>query len=183
MTENESRILWARHNYKNLVKAAQSFDPDNDLQMLTFFYVFSEFYYRDYLKGSDILMFPSFMTEMQSWIELLLFHAFEAKVIDFNEKYNNDVTIYPQSRIDGTPYIVDFEVIGNSEAKLLIECDGHDYHSTKEQIACDHKRQREIENLGYTFLRFSGSEIYNDPEGCVEEIYKKLQFLDKKGGL
>lgn len=43
--------------------------------------------------------------------------------------------------------------------KSCIECDGHDYHSTKEQITRDNARARELTLEGWKIYRFSGSEI------------------------
>lgn len=55
--------------------------------------------------------------------------------------------------------------------KLAVECDGHDYHErTKEQAARDRARDRKLTSQGITVMRFTGSEIYKDPAGCVEEI-------------
>lgn len=57
--------------------------------------------------------------------------------------------------------------------KLVIECDGHDFHEkTKEQVRKDNERVRAIQNEGYEVLRFSGSEIYNNTEKCINEIIK-----------
>ncbi|MFE0233483.1 endonuclease domain-containing protein [Brucella anthropi] len=55
--------------------------------------------------------------------------------------------------------------------KLVIECDGHDFHErTKEQAAKDRSRDRELSDLGYDVFRFTGSELWRDPWGCTEPI-------------
>lgn len=55
-------------------------------------------------------------------------------------------------------------------AKLIIELDGHDYHErTKEQAKRDRSRDRAFTKSGYEVLRFTGSEVYNQPVECVEE--------------
>ena len=57
--------------------------------------------------------------------------------------------------------------------KLIIECDGHDFHErTKEQVKKDNERTRNLQKAGYEVLRFSGSEIYNNTNKCVNEIIK-----------
>jgi len=54
---------------------------------------------------------------------------------------------------------------------LIVECDGHDFHEkTKQQAAHDKKRDRFMTVSGYGVLRFTGSEIYRDPIGCVREV-------------
>lgn len=99
----------------------------------------------------------------------------------FTKLTDKNLYLIPQVDFNDLPYRADFVVGGDYETEngltLIVECDGHDYHSSKEQIKKDNERQREIENLGYTFIRFSGSEIYNDVEKCVEETFKKIEFL------
>ncbi|MCL6443424.1 MAG: endonuclease domain-containing protein [Alicyclobacillus sp.] len=69
--------------------------------------------------------------------------------------------IYPQHRIGR--YTADFLVTWG-QYKFVIECDGHDFHEkTKEQAAHDKKRDREMTSMGYIVMRFTGSEIWNDP--------------------
>jgi hypothetical protein len=66
---------------------------------------------------------------------------------------------------------IDFAFIDGSDT-VFIECDGHDYHErTKSQAIRDRRRDREIQNDGYPVLRFTGSEIYNDPVGCADEVH------------
>jgi very-short-patch-repair endonuclease len=81
-------------------------------------------------------------------------------------------------------YRVDFTITSHPAEKekinLVIECDGHDFHErTKEQAARDKKRDRELVAEGWQVLRFTGSEIWNDPRGCVAQIYK---IIDNQGG-
>lgn len=55
--------------------------------------------------------------------------------------------------------------------RLLVECDGHDYHErTKEQAAKDRSKDRLATLSGYDFFRFTGSEIWRDPWGCASQI-------------
>ncbi|HGN9466903.1 TPA: endonuclease domain-containing protein [Providencia stuartii] len=64
-------------------------------------------------------------------------------------------------------YRVDFILM---DARLIIELDGHDYHSSKEQLKNDAKRQRYLTRAGYTIIRYTGSEIHEDCAACVEEV-------------
>jgi very-short-patch-repair endonuclease len=55
--------------------------------------------------------------------------------------------------------------------RFVVECDGHDFHErTKEQAANDRSRDRAMAMLGLTVLRFTGSEIWNDPMGCARQV-------------
>lgn len=89
--------------------------------------------------------------------------------------------VYPQKNIiidkdlSDKKYRLDFSIekySANVDSKLLqlycIECDGHDYHSTKEQISSDNARLRDIFLLNnYTTLRYSGSELYKWGDGDI----------------
>jgi len=58
-----------------------------------------------------------------------------------------------------------------TRTKIVIECDGHDYHErTKEQARRDRSRDRLMTADGWRVLRFTGSEIHRDADACVEEI-------------
>lgn len=59
---------------------------------------------------------------------------------------------------------------------LVIECDGHDHHDlTKEQARRDRQRDRWMQASGFKVLRFAGSEIFRDAEGCAAEVER---FVD-----
>lgn len=55
--------------------------------------------------------------------------------------------------------------------RLIVECDGHDYHErTKEQAARDRLRDREAQMQGIPVFRFTGSQIHRDPWACAREV-------------
>ncbi len=60
-------------------------------------------------------------------------------------------------------------------APLVVEVDGHDFHDrTKEQAASDRKRDRDLLALGVPVMRYTGSEVYNDPHLCAEYIVNQI---------
>lgn len=62
-----------------------------------------------------------------------------------------------------------------SAKKIIIECDGHDFHErTKEQASRDRSRDRAAQGAGHMMLRYTGSEIYRDPLGCARAAIKAL---------
>lgn len=63
-----------------------------------------------------------------------------------------------------------------SDYKLVIECDGHEFHSSKEQIAHDNERNRTLILNGYDVIHFSGSEIYKEPAKCVADAWKRFRI-------
>jgi very-short-patch-repair endonuclease len=84
----------------------------------------------------------------------------------------NGVYCTPQVKIGS--YRVDFLLMDmrhEPPKRTVIECDGHDYHErTKEQAKRDRSRDRWLAAEGIAVLRFTGSEIYNDPFLVADEI-------------
>lgn len=55
--------------------------------------------------------------------------------------------------------------------KLVIECDGHDYHErTKAQVKKANERDLALKMAGYDVLHLSGSQIYNEPFECARKV-------------
>lgn len=90
---------------------------------------------------------------------------------------------------NGKKYRLDFYFVvtyKNQGFKFFdIECDGYEFHQkTKEQVENDYQRQRDLQNEGFEVIRFSGSEIYDDPQKCVDEIQNiilsKCQYIQEK---
>jgi very-short-patch-repair endonuclease len=73
----------------------------------------------------------------------------------------------------------------NGLQMFLVECDGHDFHQkTKEQVAKDNERMRDLQLAGYIIIRFSGSEIYHKAPRCACEIANiikapALKFIER----
>lgn len=89
------------------------------------------------------------------------------------------LTIWPQKQIGD--YRVDFYIeklnlCDQQMLKVVIECDGHEFHErTKTQAQKDKERDRVLQSCGYPVFRFAGSEIWADPFKCAKTI---LDFLD-----
>ena len=99
------------------------------------------------------------MTFIEKQIETVLLEIGLKNKIDFEHNY----------RI--LSYFPDFTIFNK---KLIIECDGQYWHSSKEAKQRDKKRQLVIENLGYKFIRFTGVEIRNNLKKCKMMIYAEL---------
>lgn len=101
--------------------------------------------------------------------------------------YTIDYFIETQSKIkvgDST-YRVDFSIAVMYQGKLykfVIECDGHEFHEkTKEQAKKDKKRDRDLIIGGYMVIRFTGSEIYQNPKICAREAINIIVTYLNKG--
>jgi len=107
---------------------------------------------------------------------------------DFMHDPRSDMSvgIMPQAKIAG--YTVDiminavFQPSSKNQLKIVIECDGHDFHEkTKEQASKDKKRDRDLQKLGFMVFRYSGSDIYRNIDVCVEEISNVVgKFLEEQ---
>lgn len=85
------------------------------------------------------------------------------------------IEVLPQYWIG--PYRVDFAVVFGKGGRVVVECDGHDFHErTKEQAARDKQRDRDLALRGWTVLRFTGSEVWNDPASCAVQIADLVDF-------
>lgn len=97
-----------------------------------------------------------------------------------------DVNVRPQRRIG--PFRVDFAVTAarnwdkrwpqGKVVRLVVECDGHDFHErTKEQARRDRRRDRMLMLGGWKVVRFTGSEIWADAVGCAQQVADLLDTL------
>ncbi len=111
-------------------------------------------------------------------------------ILRADELKENDVGffIFPQCEIEceRKTFYSDFYIcidrIGE-EVSVLVECDGHDFHQkTKKQVEYDNEREYEIKKQGYDILRFSGSQIYNNPFKCANDVFDYLMFKEERVG-
>lgn len=97
-----------------------------------------------------------------------------------------ELNISPQYEVDcgKNKYYPDFCLsIDNTNydktfSKIFVEIDGHNFHEkTKEQVTHDKIRERRLIEHCDGVVRFSGSEVYDDPDECADEA---LDILNKK---
>lgn len=115
----------------------------------------------------------------QSPLEQALFVALE------NEEIESEL----QRRInkDGSGYSKDYPVNGkkiltlpdfyieSGDKNIAIYADGHTYHErTEDQALRDRNIDRELQNLGFVVLRFTGKEIREDMSSVIESIKKVM---------
>ncbi|MGG1598507.1 endonuclease domain-containing protein [Cohnella massiliensis] len=99
----------------------------------------------------------------------------------------HNISIMPQERIERyrVDFLIRYEPLHASGLikNLVIECDGHEWHEkTKEQAQKDKERDRALTKLGYTVLRYTGSEIVDDPWKIYRDIEELLLPNDVKRG-
>lgn len=87
---------------------------------------------------------------------------------------------FPALKIDGKGVRVDLLVWKPDDPsyKVVVECDGFEYHKSKDSFIRDRKRDRLFLLNGYKVIRFSGSEIYRDPIQVSSDLYDLLISLE-----
>ncbi|MGW2747865.1 AAA domain-containing protein [Streptomyces sp. NPDC001450] len=81
---------------------------------------------------------------------------------------------YPAGR-----YRIDLVVEGGTR-RLAVECDGDAFHN-EENADADAARQRELERVGWTFVRIRGSRFFLDPDKALEPLWAELDRLGIEG--
>jgi very-short-patch-repair endonuclease len=77
---------------------------------------------------------------------------------------------YPAGR-----YRIDLVVEGGTR-RLAVECDGDAYHGEGDAES-DAGRQRDLERVGWRFVRIRGSRFFRDPDGALEPLWAELERL------
>jgi very-short-patch-repair endonuclease len=93
------------------------------------------------------------------------------------------ISVFPQHKI--LQFRADFLLVGTSQASaeptfVIVECDGHDFHSEPKQIKYDQTRQNVLANTGFTVVRHTGSEIFSNPQQVIAKTLKPFANLGWK---
>lgn len=87
--------------------------------------------------------------------------------------------ISPKTQVRVGQYRIDWSAELRNGKRLAVELDGHDFHEkTKEQASKDKRKDRHLISCGYTVIRFSGSDVWNDPFFCCREVADHLHILE-----
>lgn len=128
----------------------------------------------------------------ESPIEQLMFLALEDmfKHFDlFNERYLFRLEVQEEIKFRNSKYRTDINLtMCDLQRKFnhcfVIECDGHEFHEkTKGQVRKDRQRERHLMQLGYRVIRFSGSEIFENPDESALEVWKIIKKVICEGDL
>jgi very-short-patch-repair endonuclease len=58
---------------------------------------------------------------------------------------------------------------------VAVELDGHEWHKTKDQRGKDAERDRWFQERGIRTIRWTGTQVYADPQRCVSELLNVLR--------
>jgi len=120
---------------------------------------------KNLLNRKDLKSFRSSLRNRSTSAEAELWDMLKSKKLE-GRKFRRQYSI--------GSYIVDFCC---PSEKLIIELDGNP-HSEYHRIQKDENRDKYLENLGFTVLRFENKFVFQDPEYLKGEIRK---LLNKKG--
>ena len=163
----QSGIYQLKKGCQDLLDEIERAESKGDITKLKALYFHGETQFSNCLTDR-ILYFNISDDWCESSIERLFLETFDAiRTKDRNTMC--DYCLVPQVEIGN--YRVDFELINHKDKKIIVECDGHEFHQkSKQQVEKDNKRERDLKKLGYEVVRFSGSEIFKDAEKCVEDL-------------
>lgn len=72
-------------------------------------------------------------------------------------------------------YRADFALIHNpTSRRLVVECDGHEFHEKASQRDRDKARDRYFLTRGWPVMRFTGSEIHRQLDLCLADVVAYL---------
>jgi very-short-patch-repair endonuclease len=125
---------------------------------------------------TEMYFMLSDLEECDSPIEQLMYLALNKQMDKILPYYTSTFVLNTQHviKLKEKTYRADFLIATIYKGKtyeFVIECDGHDFHEkTKEQAKKDKKRDRDLTQEGYIVIRFTGSEIYENPTICAREV-------------
>jgi very-short-patch-repair endonuclease len=89
---------------------------------------------------------------------------------------DDTLSLVPQYSIGSFRY--DFAITreGRPQPLILVECDGKEFHQSKEQLANDRLKDALAKNLCIDLLRFPGSEIYSSLDECIARVLYRMRL-------
>jgi hypothetical protein len=154
-----------RHNHRNILKFVESYKNKTDDHDLENF------------ESSFEEKISSGKYTKDDYYEIFN-HYYIVKNFTYNRYHLTVQPGFPHYKIDGKSIRPDILIWcpGNEKIKLIIECDGYEFHSSKYSFENDRKRDRLLKLNGYQVIRFSGSEINKDPVAVSKDLY---DFIEK----
>lgn len=89
----------------------------------------------------------------------------------FREIRGRGYHVVPQYPVG--PYTLDLVVVGDG-ARIAVECDGHRYHTSPDQVASDARRDRELGRMQWEVIRIRESEFEFDRERELDRVWAAI---------
>lgn len=98
----------------------------------------------------------------------------EAPFYDALRETGATFAVQPWVQGTDTRYRPDF-IVFYGGVSVIVELDGHDGHKTKDQREHDAKKARWFDKRGLKVVRYTGSEVHRDVQGCVKDLMDVLR--------
>jgi very-short-patch-repair endonuclease len=110
-----------------------------------------------------------------------LFHEGPLEEAFWRELKARDIPAERQwpEKIDGRRYFLDFALFCEKR-NIDIETDGDSYHANPVKAAQDNRRNNDLESRGWSVLRFSSSQMEQEPERAIHVL---AEAIETYGGL
>jgi hypothetical protein len=119
----------------------------------------------------------------QEEVEEIKMHHSIIQHFEWNSIHITPQAGFPNLKINDKSIRVDIYlwVPGNPDIKIVVECDGYQYHSDKHTFENDRARDRLLQLNGYRIIRFSGTEINRNPVKVSNELFDLLEKIINEG--
>lgn len=142
------------------------FTPIEQIFEIAFHYCLS--FYSEFDKLRDLIgadEFPPLDILIEDCLE------YQKEISIKNKKYIADFVLdFSQKTTDGRYWFPKIKKL-----KYIVEVDGFDFHSSKKQMNYDYQRENDLKSIGYKVIRFTGSQIYNQPMQSVLQLFEIIK--------
>lgn len=97
-----------------------------------------------------------------------------AAILAEAKERSTQVNVFTEFKIKS--YFADILLVAEGGQKLIIECDGHEYHSSKDDKAYDSDRDRALLEEGFITVRFTGRQIHHRAQSYARWVF---DFIEK----
>jgi len=136
---------------------------------------------RDFLDAVEKL--PDIPDDVKKWtdLEVILISG-----LRLNDRFHVSMqSTLQEVKLDGRVIRPDafIWVPTRPDFKMIVECDGYQYHADKAAFTRDRKRDRLLHADGFDVLRYSGGEIWNNPAEVALDLLGHLKQAGQRLGL
>lgn len=144
--------------------------------------------YKEVTKDYELINFEKRLKEKaangeftEEEIDDILSYQYFGRIFERNSYRITPQAAFPYLKVAGKSIRVDMLiwVPGDESVKIVVECDGYQFHNTKEAFYNDRIRDRLLQQHGYRVIRYSGKEINQNPAEVSSNLFDLLMALDK----
>lgn len=188
---NSFMILFLKNRMPCLFITPPFNDTENDIDNYRNFYKSMESFidsYKEATGDSDLNYFDERLKAKQKegkltepQVEEIQMYLGVKKNFELDAYHITPQAFFPNYKIDDKAIRADFYiwVPNDPSVKIIVECDGFQFHNSKASFINDRKRDRLFQLNGYRVIRYSGSEIWNDPIEVSSNLFDMLTTIDE----